>query len=64
MIDRLGQRYGLLPSEVMSRATTFDMVIMDISLGIENYHRDKDKPGFIPPISEEELLKIKERVGD
>lgn len=63
MIDRIGQRYGMLPSEVVSKATTFDMVIMDISLGIESYHRDKDKPGFIPPVTEEELLKIKERAG-
>jgi len=57
----MAQRYGLLPSEVIVRATTFDMVMMDISLSVEKYWREKDQPGYIPPVSEEELLKIKER---
>lgn len=59
----MGQRYGLLPSEVIVRATTFDMVMMDISLSVEKYWREKDEPGYIPPVSEEELLKIKERAN-
>jgi hypothetical protein len=57
----MAQRYGLLPSEVIVRATTFDMVMMDISLSVEKFWREKDQPGYIPPVSEEELLKIKER---
>lgn len=63
MLDRIGQRYGLLPSEVCERASTFDMVIMDLSLAVEKYHAEKDRPGFIPPVSTEELMKIKERAG-
>jgi len=63
MLDRMGQRYGLLPSEVVQRASTWDMVIMDISLSVEKYHNDRQQPGYIPPVSTEELLKIKERVG-
>lgn len=61
MLDQMGQRYGMLPSEVLSRASTFDMVIMDISLSVENYNRQKNQEGFVPPVSTEELLKIKER---
>ena len=61
MLDQMGQRYGMLPSEVLSRASTFDMVIMDISLSVENNNRQKNQEGFVPPVSTEELLKIKER---
>lgn len=61
MLDQMAQRYGLLPSEILTKATTFDMVVMDISLTMEQYHRNKDKEGFIPPVSTEDLLKIKER---
>ena len=41
MIDSLGKRYGMLPSEVMNRASTFDLYVMDVSLSFENYHHKK-----------------------
>jgi hypothetical protein len=40
-IDSLGKRYGMLPSEVISRANTFDLYIMDAALTFENYHHKK-----------------------
>lgn len=57
----MGQRYGLLPSEVMTRATTFDLVILDSAMALENYVQESQKEGYVPNISTEELLKIKER---
>jgi hypothetical protein len=57
----MGQRYGMLPSEIISRATTFDLVIMDSALTLENHAQKSQEEGFIPDISTEELLKIKER---
>ena len=57
----MGQRYSLLPSEVISRATTFDLVIMDSAMTLENHAQESSQEGFIPNISTEELLKIKER---
>jgi hypothetical protein len=62
-IDRLGQRYGMLPSNVISLATTFDLVIMDSALSIEQYFRESQEKGHVPNMSTEELLKIKERAG-
>jgi len=62
MLDQMAQRYGRLPSEILTKASTFDMVIMDISLSVEQYTKNKNQEGFIPPVSTEELLKIKERV--
>lgn len=41
MIDSLGKRYGLLPSEVLNRSNTFDLYIMDVALSFENYHHSK-----------------------
>ena len=63
MLDQMGQRYGLLPSEVVRRASTWDMVVMDISLAVEKYNTDKQQPGYVPPVSTEELIRIKERVN-
>jgi hypothetical protein len=40
-VDGLGKRYGLLPSEVLSRGNTFDLYIMDCALTFENYHNRK-----------------------
>lgn len=40
-IDTLGKRYGLLPSEVLMRADTFDLFIMDAALTFEKWHHDK-----------------------
>jgi len=61
MLDQMAQRYGRLPTEILTNASTFDMVVMDISLSVEQYTRNKNQEGFIPPVSTEELLKIKER---
>jgi hypothetical protein len=57
----MGQRYGMLPSEIISRATTFDLVIMDTAMTLERHHQDASQPGYVPDLSVEELLKIKEQ---
>ena len=61
-IDRMGQRYGMLPSELMARANTFDLVIMDSAMSIEKHFEDSNKEGYVPDVSVEELLKIKDSV--
>ena len=40
-VDGLGKRYGLLPSEVLSRGNTFDLYIMDCAMTFESYHHKK-----------------------
>jgi hypothetical protein len=63
-IDAMAKRYGYLPSDIMSRASTFDMVVMDAAISYESYlekqHRGSSS-GAPPDVSEEELLKILER---
>lgn len=58
----MGQRYGMLPSELMARANTFDLVIMDSAMSIEKHFEDSNKEGYVPDVSVEELLKIKDSV--
>jgi hypothetical protein len=49
MIDSLGKRYGMLPSEVLLRSNTFDLYIMDASLTFENYHHKKAMNNGVAP---------------
>jgi len=60
-IDTLGKRYGLLPSEVITRADSFDLYIMDAALTFENYHNEKNSTGKepVPEYSTDELLELK-----
>lgn len=61
-IDAIGKRYSLLPSEVMDRASTFDLVVLDASLGYQKYIQDKaDGKKEAPKLSQEELTKMMER---
>ena len=57
----MGQRYGMLPSRVISEASTFDLVIMDMALTYERHIQDSSQEGYVPEVSVEELIKIKER---
>jgi hypothetical protein len=40
-IDGLGKRYGMLPSEVLRKADTFDLYVIDAALTYENYQHKK-----------------------
>ena len=51
----------MLPSEVIVRANTFDLVVMDTAMTLERHQHESNQPGYIPDVSTEELLKIKER---
>lgn len=57
----MGQRYGLLPSKIIQEASTFDLVIMDMALTYERHIHETSQEGYVPEVSTEELLKIKER---
>ena len=62
-IDALGKRYSLLPSEVMSKASTFDLVVLDAALGYQNYIQDKaDGKKEVPKLSQEEMMAEIKRV--
>jgi hypothetical protein len=40
-LDNLAQRYHLLPSEALSRATSFDLYVLNISTLWQNYRQER-----------------------
>lgn len=62
LIDTVAERYGMLPSEVMSRANTFDVFIADTAIGYRNLIQERAMNGgkdVIPELTEQELMDIK-----
>ena len=58
-IDTLGKRYGLLPSEVLRKADSFDLYIMDAALTFESYHHKKSiNKNHMPDLTSAELEEI------
>ena len=60
-VDGLGKRYGLLPSEVLTRGNTFDLYIMDAAMSFEYYHNQKaanNGKAPVPDYTESELMEI------
>lgn len=60
-IDGLGKRYGLLPSEVLRRADTFDLYVIDAALTFEQYqHKKAMNKGQVPTdmYSNDQLLEM------
>jgi hypothetical protein len=51
----MAQRYGCLPSEVLQRATTFDLEILDIAKSYERMKQNKAN-GIMPEVKQETLL--------
>lgn len=41
LIDTMAERYGMLPSQVMAQANTFDIFVADTAIGYRNYLNDK-----------------------
>lgn len=63
-IDALGKRYGMLPSEVMTKGSTWDIFIMDAALSYEHHKHEQhmkkyDKTPRIAentPVTDEKML--------
>ena len=62
-LDNMAERYSLLPSEVLARADTLDLEIIDISAKFSHYSQTdkyKENKGH----TEKSLLKMLKRVED
>lgn len=57
-IGHLAKTYGVLPSDVLARGTTFDLMVMDVFTTWENHQRN---PNDIGNFSQEELQSILEQ---
>lgn len=67
-VHNLAERYGLLPSEAMARASTFDLHILDLSSRYERYQHEQaeQKHGApkAPKLSVEEMQAMMARVRE
>ncbi len=67
MIGRMAEKYGILPSEVIARATTYDLMITDALATYDAYQQQKASGSIDPTIyglKEDELLKIMEKTRE
>lgn len=63
MLDAIGTRYHLLPSEVMARADTLDYMVMDVSMSyqrLQQQRADAKANGQPPPAQDLPLNKLQE----
>lgn len=68
MVDALASRYHLLPSEVLAKADSVDIYIMDAALTYRKYmeedelHKHGKGPKPVPVMPQEKLKEILDRV--
>ena len=58
-LDNMAQKYGLLPSEVLDRASTFDLAVMDISTRWQREQRARAEGKSTiekPKLTQEQML--------
>ncbi|MFY8212574.1 MAG: hypothetical protein ACOVLB_07925 [Candidatus Nanopelagicus sp.] len=61
-LDTVAERYGLLPSEVLTRSTTLDLYVMDAAISYHNYQSKKANKQLAETPSTEELLEMIKKV--
>ena len=57
----MAQRYSLLPSEILNRATTFDLEILDIAKSYERMKENKAN-GVLPEVKEDVMMEAIKQV--
>jgi hypothetical protein len=65
LLDSIGERYGILPSEVMRSATTFDVFVIDTAIGYRNLLQERaanDGKDPTPKYETKDLQAMMERV--
>ena len=57
-IGHLAKTYGMLPSQVLANATTYDIMIQDVYSAWERYNNN---PNDVSQYKEDDLLKLIEK---
>lgn len=65
-LDNLATRYHCLPSEALTRATTFDLHVMDVAIQWSNYQHEVATTGKkpVPKLSQETMTEMLKRVKE
>lgn len=63
LIDKIAERYGCLPSEVLSRGDSFDIFVIETMWSYEQYRDDKEKMrnGQVTPTNVHVLKEMMEK---
>lgn len=65
-VHNLAEKYGLLPSEIMDRATTFDLHCLDLNARYTRYQQEQEErrqgKKSTPQLTEQEMKSMIERV--
>ncbi len=61
MLDALGERYGMLPSEVLANANTLDIWVFDVAISYREA-QDAKAQGKAPKASQDQLKQLMENV--
>lgn len=64
-IGRMAEKFGMLPSQVVTQATTYDLMITDVLATYDNYQQQKSSGKLMDAsvygLTEEEMMKMVER---
>ena len=63
-LDCMAERYGVLPSEAISRGNTFDLYIMDAAMSYHNYRQKKASGQFAEQYSTDELQAMMQKAKE
>lgn len=63
-LDTMAERYKILPSELMVRATTFDLYIMDAALSYHDYKRKLSEGKVAEQYTVDELQSMMSKVKE
>lgn len=58
----MAERYKLLPSELLARASTLDLYIMDAAISYHNYQHKKQNGQVAEQYSQDELMEMIKQV--
>lgn len=66
MVDQMAKRYGVLPSELISRGTTQDIWVFDVAVSYEHYQNEKQrrKQGGTPSLPQAATPEMAERLKE
>lgn len=65
-IGRMAEKYGMLPSEIEHRATTYDLMISDVLATYENFQQQKANGKVDPSVyqfTDDELKAMMEKAS-
>lgn len=63
-LDTMGERYGMLPSEVLARGSTVDLYVMDAALSYHDYQHKKSSGKYAGQETPDELAAMIQRARE